>query len=117
MPAQTSAAQTADAGWLRLLDAGQYAASWRAAAKSFQMAISPEDWEKAVRRARAPLGAVTSRTLAESRHTTTLAGAPDGEYMVSVFATSFEHKASARETVTAAQQADGSWRVAGYYIK
>ena len=33
------------------------------------------------------------------------------------FESSFEHKASAVETVTPMKDADGTWRVSGYYIK
>ncbi len=45
------------------------------------------------------------------------AGAPDGEYVVIQFETSFEHKRSAIETVTPMMDRDGKWRVSGYYIK
>jgi hypothetical protein len=47
----------------------------------------------------------------------TLAGAPDGEYVVFQFNSSFAHKATALETVTAMKDTDGVWRVAGYSIK
>ena len=46
-----------------------------------------------------------------------LPGAPDGEYVVILFKTSFEGKAEAVETVTPMRDADGEWRVAGYYIR
>jgi len=44
-------------------------------------------------------------------------GAPDGKYVIIQFETSFENKASAVETVTPMQDADGVWRVAGYFVK
>jgi len=44
-------------------------------------------------------------------------GAPDGEYVVLRFETSFENKAKAIETVTPMREKDGTWRVSGYYIK
>ena len=37
--------------------------------------------------------------------------------MIIQFATSFEHKKEAVETITPMLDADGSWRVAGYFIK
>jgi hypothetical protein len=46
-----------------------------------------------------------------------LPGAPDGEYVVIQFATSFENKKSAIETVTPMLDSDGEWRVSGYFIK
>ena len=44
-------------------------------------------------------------------------GAPDGEYLVIRFAASFEKKQSAIETVTPIKDADGIWRVCGYFIQ
>jgi hypothetical protein len=49
--------------------------------------------------------------------TTSLPGAPDGDYVVIRFATSFEKKKSAIETVTPMRERNGTWRVSGYYIK
>ena len=48
---------------------------------------------------------------------TSLPGAPDGKYVIIQFDTSFEHKKSTVETVTPMQEADGSWKVSGYFIK
>jgi len=49
--------------------------------------------------------------------TTTLPGAPDGEYVVFQFNASFDQKAAAVETVTAIREKDGTWHVGGYFIK
>jgi hypothetical protein len=46
-----------------------------------------------------------------------LPGAPDGEYVVIQFETSFENKKSAIETVTPMIEINGGWRVSGYFIK
>jgi hypothetical protein len=48
---------------------------------------------------------------------TTMPGAPDGEYVVIQYQTTFEHKNSAVETVTPMLDNDGQWRVSGYYIR
>ena len=48
---------------------------------------------------------------------TTLPGAPDGEYVVLQFDTSFEQKAAAVETVTTIREKDGTWHVGGYFIR
>ena len=111
------AAKVETVAWLALTDAGQYDSSWDAASALFKAAISKEDWEKALGAARKPFGALESREVATSTFSKTLPGAPDGEYVVFKFDSSFEHKASAIETVTAMKEADGAWRVAGYYIK
>jgi hypothetical protein len=47
----------------------------------------------------------------------TLSGAPGGASVVLEFASSFEWKAAAIETVTPMRDEDGSWRVSAYYIK
>jgi len=48
---------------------------------------------------------------------TSMPGAPDGEYVVIQFESSFANKESAVETVTPMKGEDGVWRVSGYYIK
>ena len=47
---------------------------------------------------------------------TTLPGAPDGEYVVFQFDTAFQNKAMAVETVTFVRDADGLWRAVGYFV-
>ena len=103
--------------WLDLADRGEYAQSWAEAASQFRTSVTQEDWVQSVTAARSPLGAVLSRILRAAKSATTLPGAPDGEYVVLEFETTFEHKQSAVETVTPMLDTDGVWRVAGYYIK
>jgi hypothetical protein len=103
--------------WLALVDAGEYADSWTEAAEFFRNAVTQAQWEQAVEGVRRPLGAVESRKLKSAQYTTTLPGAPDGQYVVIQFTTTFEHKASAVETVTSMKDPDGVWRVAGYFVK
>jgi hypothetical protein len=64
----------------------------------------------------APLGSV-QRKLKSATYTTTVPGAPDGEYYVIQFDSSFEHKNSAVETITPMLDKDGRWKAAGYYLK
>jgi hypothetical protein len=46
-----------------------------------------------------------------------LPGAPDGQYVIIQFETSFENKQNAVETVTPMLDTDSQWRISGYYIK
>jgi hypothetical protein len=46
-----------------------------------------------------------------------LPGSPPGHYVVTQFRSQFAGGKAATETVTAMKEADGSWRVVGYYIK
>ena len=103
--------------WLRMIDEGKYAESWKDAAELFRNAISHEQWEQSLRAVRKPLGKVVTRKVKTMNYKTSLPGAPDGEYVVIEFASSFEKKKSAIETVTPMMDKDGKWRVSGYYIK
>ena len=103
--------------WLELVDAGEYAKSWETAARYFKNAVTEEQWKQALSSARRPLGEVRSRKLKSRQYATSLPGAPDGEYVVIQFESSFENKRSAVETITPMREADGKWRVSGYFIR
>jgi hypothetical protein len=111
--AALAAAQT----WLSLVDQGNYADSWDNAAEYFKNAVTKEQWQQSLNAVRKPLGKMVSRKVKSSKFTKTLPGAPDGEYVVIQFATSFENKKAAVETITPMREKDGKWRVSGYYIK
>jgi len=111
------AAQKAVAEWLALVDGGNFSDSWMEAAGYFKAAVSPEQWEHSLNVARKPLGDLVSRKLKSAQYMTSLPGAPDGQYVVLQFDTSFTHKKVAVETVTPMLDKDGKWRVSGYYIK
>jgi hypothetical protein len=110
------AAQSAAAAWLALLDTGQYGESWNTASTLFRRAILQAQWPSKGARVRAPLGALRSRRLLSTAFRSTLPGAPDGAYVVIQFASSFEQRSAAVETVTPMKDVDGTWRIAGYYI-
>ena len=112
-----AAAVSAAERWLATVDAGNYAASWKEAAEFFRNAVRPEQWEQSIKAARKPLGKIISRKVQTKIYKTSLPGAPDGEYVVIQFETSYEHKKTATETVTPMIDKDGKWRVSGYYIK
>jgi hypothetical protein len=112
----TAPAEKAAASWLALTDSGSYSQSWEQAAQVFKAAVTKEQWAQALSTARASLGKVVSRKMKSATYTTTLPGAPDGQYVVIQYETSFENKAAAVETVTPMLEKDGQWHVSGYYI-
>ena len=114
--AKASATKAATA-WLKFIDAGDYAASWNAASSYFKAQVTKDQWTQKVGPARQSLGAVVSRKIKIAKYLTTLPGAPDGEYVVIQYQSSFEHKRSAIETITPMLDKDGHWRVSGYYIR
>ena len=110
------AQQSSDA-WLVSIDSGKYADSWQEASSLFRAHVSKEQWQSMVGSVRDPLGKMLSRKLKSATSTKTLPGAPDGEYVVIQYESTFEHKQSAIETVTPMLDKDGKWRVSGYFIK
>jgi uncharacterized protein DUF4019 len=112
-PEATQAAQN----WLNLVDSGKYGESWDTAGGYFKSMIKKEDWIGKVAGVREAMGNVKYRKLVASKHATSLPGAPDGEYVVIRFNSSFANKKKATETVTSMKDKDGAWRVVGYFIK
>lgn len=111
------AAVTAAEKWVALLDSGNYANSWKEAAEYFKSAINQQQWEQSIKSVRNPLGKVIYRKVQSKTYQRTLPGAPDGEYVIIQFQTSFQNKKAAVETVTPMLDKDGQWRVSGYFIK
>ncbi|MGZ6226546.1 MAG: DUF4019 domain-containing protein [Candidatus Binataceae bacterium] len=114
--AVAQATRAADA-WLKLVDDGDYKQSWESASSIFKNAITDDQWEQRVGAVREPLGKFVSRKLKAAHYATSLPGAPDGKYVVIRYASSFQNKKSAMETVTPMLDKDGEWHVSGYYIK
>ena len=100
--------------WLELMDAGQYGQAWTAAAPYLQRAVSAEQWSESMSRNRAPLGKMQSREIRSSKATICALNNP---CIVVEYTASFEKEPAAIETTTLIPNADGKWKVAGYYIK
>jgi len=116
-PEAEKAAVVATDAWLKLVDDGKYDESWKQSGKLFQTAVNQAAWSKQLDTVRGSLGKVSSRSVKSTQYATSLPGAPDGEYVVVQYDTSFEMKRTAVETITPMKEADGSWRVSGYFIK
>jgi hypothetical protein len=116
-PQAEKAAVDAANAWLEVVDSGKYEQSWREAAAFFKNAVAKEKWQNSCEVFREPLGKVLSRELKATHYTTTAPGAPDGQYVIVQYNSSFENKESAVETVTPMLDNDDKWRVSGYYIK
>jgi hypothetical protein len=100
--------------WLSLLDDKKYEESWTQAGSNFRDKVKQEQWVEALKRSREPLGSLVSRTGARVQLTTSLRGAPDGEYAVIHFTTSLQNK-----TITERldlQKENGTWQVFAYAI-
>jgi hypothetical protein len=113
---QEAAVKASDA-WLQLIDSGKYEESWEEASLLFKNAIKKEDWVKQIKTIREPFGKMLQRTFKSAEYMTSMPGAPDGEYYVIQYESSFENKKSAVETITPMLDKEGKWRVSGYYIR
>lgn len=116
-PESVADAKEAAERWLTQLDAGNYAGTWRDAATSLRTTVPQAQFEAALRQARTPLGTASDRALKSATYSTTLPGAPDGQYVVIQYTTRFANKEQAVETVTPMREQDGSWRVSGYVVQ
>jgi hypothetical protein len=103
--------------WIALLDEGDLPATWEESAQHLKSAVSKAHWTKNLR-SRVALGPLKSRKLISAAYAkVTLPGAPEGEFVVIYFESSFEHKSSALEMVTPMLEEDGQWRVSGYSMR
>jgi len=109
--------QAAVESFLVRADAGKYGETWDAAGAALQQSVTRAGWEKAMNDARKPLGAVKSRKLKSATFSTSIPQAPPGEYVIVQYDTVFDGLQSAVETATAMHEKDGSWKVAGYFIR
>jgi hypothetical protein len=114
--AAKKAAEAAATPWLALVDRADYAGSWNQGSKMFKSLVTQQKWVDQMSAVRTPLGKLVSREVKSVEYTTTMPGAPDGEYVVIQYNTSFENKRSAVETVTPMKEKDGTWKVSGYFI-
>jgi hypothetical protein len=123
------AAQAAAETWLRLVDGGNYPASWDQAARQLKGAVKQGEWAQMAETARSPLGNVVSRKLKSREYTEkppttrtiggrvyTWGGGP-GRYVVLRYETVFANKAAAEETVVPMADPDGAWRVSAYDVR
>jgi hypothetical protein len=114
---RASEAQRIAREWLALTDADDGQASWKASGRQFRDAISQERWAASLAKARVPFGALLQRTLQSVQFLREIPGQPDGDYALLKFRTAFANKAVAEESVTLDREADGAWRVVGYFIR
>lgn len=110
-------AQKPAEAWLALCDTGKYAESWNEASQFFKSKVTKDQWIDMLQTTRNPLGTLNSQKLDAAKYKKNPPNAPEGEYVILTFDTSFERLSNAIETVSMTLDKDGQWRAAGYYIK
>lgn len=116
-PPPEKAAQAPAEEWLALVDAGKYAESWQQMAPHFRKEVGKRKWRSEIEKIRRPLGKLSERKLKSAQYSKELPGAPEGEYVVLRYESSFEHRSAAEEKVTLVLGQDLIWRVTGYAVK
>ena len=115
--AEEQAAERQALGFLGYLDHGRFADSYAYTGMLIRAQLDQAAFAKQMEeKVRAGVGALLSRELINATYATTLPGAPEGQYVVLNYGSSFANRQQAEETVTLAF-AKGYWRVSGYYIK
>jgi hypothetical protein len=112
------AVQNAARDWLAQTDRLDAARSFEAAGANFRKPLTVEQWTDALSKARAPLGAVVQRTVVETAfdRMKTESGVEEDVAVVR-YRTAFANKVASSESVTLEREADGTWRVIGYFIR
>ena len=113
-PAEEEASKAGE-NWLSLLDNQKYEESWKQAASMFRDQVTQEQWLISLRRFRDPLGPLLSRTTSRVDFAKSLRGAPDGDYAIIHFTTSFKNKNDVTERLTLVKE-DAKWQMAAYAI-
>lgn len=103
--------------WLTLVDNNKYRQSWKEASLSLQTAVPEDRWRQVMANVRDALGELDNRKLSKIKFRDKLPGLPNGDYAVAQFATKFDGKMDAVETVFLAKEDDNVWKVCGYYVK
>ena len=103
--------------WIKLIDGGEYSQSRSSASATFRNALTESRWKEIISSARGTAGRNLGREIASREYVTGLPGAPEGEYVIIKYRSSFENRKRAIEVVTVMRDPDGKWRGAGYTLK
>ena len=110
------AAQRQALGFLGYLDQGRFADSYAYTGMLIRAQLDRDAFSAQIQKTREGTGALQSRELIDTAYTTTVSGAPEGQYVVLHYHASFANRQDAVETLYLAL-AKGYWRVVGYNIK
>jgi len=116
-PAAEQAALQVAQEWVKMPDEGRHGESWDAMGAYIRTVMPRDRWIENITPIRSAMGAMKGRVIESQQYSTALPQFPDGEYVVINFNTHFEHKKKGGETVLVGLEADGEWRVCGYFVR
>jgi hypothetical protein len=114
---KAEAATVSATSFLALVDADQFSASWDVAAALMREKMSAAEWVENLTAIRERYGAIIDRKQENASYSTEAKDSPAGEYITLTFASNFKQHQGAIESVIVMLDGDGSWKVAGYFVK
>jgi hypothetical protein len=108
-----------DAGrqWLELIDAGKAGEAWDVTAAPLKASVTRAEWVTGMAELRKPFGKLVSRTSSRFARTHAIPNAPDGDYAIVEYQSVYALRKSTVEQLTWVLEADGNFRIAGYFIR
>jgi ferric-dicitrate binding protein FerR (iron transport regulator) len=116
LSAQDDAARQAAEKWLALLDQGKYKDAYKQASQHSRAQATSAEWEAQIKAMRDATGDMQSRQFSSAKPAKSMAGAPDGDYLLLEFSTAFANKPKAVEMLMLSHEA-GAWKAAAYFIR
>ena len=103
--------------WLALLDTGKAGQAWDVSSKLLKSQVTRSKWIAGIGDMRKPFGKIASRTGEKFARAHSLPGAPDGDYSIIEFESTFANGKKAQEQLIWTLETGDVWRVSGYYIR
>jgi hypothetical protein len=116
LTAQQDAARLAAEKWLTLLDQARFKDAYKQSSQHSRAQATSPEWEAQIKAMRDAAGEWKSRKFSSAKPAKSLAGAPDGDYMLLEFSSVFANKPSAVESLMLSRES-GTWKPAGYFIR
>jgi hypothetical protein len=113
--AEVTAATEQAAHWLDALDAGRYDEGWSSLATVMTQGRTVDDFKADISGPREALGKPISRELRHAEFSTTVRGAPTGNYVTVSYLSQFSNAPPVFETILLTLE-DRRWRIGGYSV-
>jgi Protein of unknown function (DUF4019) len=103
--------------WLAVLDAGKFGPAWDTSSAYLKSVVTRKNWIQEIGAARKPLGKFDHRKAEKFARTHSFPGAPEGDYAIVEFDSTFANGKKATEHIVWTLETGDVWRVSGYFIR
>ncbi|MBA3602398.1 MAG: DUF4019 domain-containing protein [Parachlamydiaceae bacterium] len=101
--------------WLAVVDKGDFGNAYDMTTKALQFTMPRNEWVVMIQAMKGSLGQVTERKVIDIRTAKDPKGAPQGDYMIFIYETTFSNGKKATE-ILSLQEHIGVWRVYSYTL-